>query len=320
MELRHLRYFVTVAAERSFSRASEKLNIAQPPLSRQIQQLEAELGVQLLHRGRPLTLTESGRYFFEQARQVLQRTDAMRAMTRRIGTGKRRQFGIGFVESTLNEQLPELIRRFRLTAPDVEIVLSDLTTLEQTGALKEGRIDIGFGRMRYDDDGITRRVIREEKLSVVTPRGHVLSRRKGRLKLKHTAGVPLILYPNTPRPSYADQVLSFYRSLGIEPNVAFEVRQLWTVLGLVAAGVGIALVPSSVRQLGREDVEYLILDEPEFSSPIVMSWRTNDRSPLLAQILNLIDEYDQWTEADVSAQRPKGAGLGRMKSILRRMS
>ena len=102
MELRHLRYFVTVAAERSFSRASEKLNIAQPPLSRQIQQLEAELGVQLLHRGRPLTLTEPGRYFFEQALQVLQRTDEMRAMTRRIGKGKKRQFGVGFVESTLN--------------------------------------------------------------------------------------------------------------------------------------------------------------------------------------------------------------------------
>ena len=98
MEIRPLRYFVTVAAERSFSRASEKLNIAQPPpQSRQIQQLEAELGVQLLHRGRPLTLTEPGRYFFEQARQVLQRTDAMRAMARRIGAGKRRQFGIGFI-------------------------------------------------------------------------------------------------------------------------------------------------------------------------------------------------------------------------------
>jgi LysR family transcriptional regulator, benzoate and cis,cis-muconate-responsive activator of ben and cat genes len=307
MELRHLRYFVTVAAERSFSRASEKLNIAQPPLSRQIQQLEAELGVQLLHRGRPLTLTEPGRYFFEQARQVLQRTDAIRAMTRRIGTGKRRQFGIGFVESALNEQLPELIRRFRLTVPDVEIVLLDLTTLEQTSALKEGRIDIGFGRLRYDDDGITRRVIREEKLSVVIPHGHVLTRRKGPLKLKHTAGMPLILYPNAPRPSYADQVLSFYRNLGVEPNVAFEVRQLWTALGLVAAGVGIALVPSSVRRLGREDVEYLILDEPEISSPIIMSCRTNDRSPLLAHILKLIDEFDQWTETDVSAPRRKGA-------------
>lgn len=307
MELRHLRYFVTVAAERSFSRASEKLNIAQPPLSRQIQQLEAELGVQLLHRGRPLTLTEPGRYFFEQALQVLQRTDEMRAMTRRIGTGKKRQFGVGFVESTLNEQLPELIRRFRLTTSDVEIVLLDLTTLEQTRALKDGRIDVGFGRLRYDVDGITRRVIHEEKLSVVTARGHVLSRRKGPLKLRHTAGMPLIVYPNAPRPSYADQVLSFYRELGVEPNVAFEVRQPWTALGLVAAGVGIALVPSSVRRLGRDDVEYLTLDEPEISSPIIMGYRTNDNSPLLAHFLKLIDEFDQWTETDISAPRRKRA-------------
>ena len=144
------------------------------------------------------------------------------------------------------------------------------------------------------------RVIREEKLAVVIPRGHALSRRKGALKLKHTAGLPLILYPNAPRPSYADQVLSFYRDRGMEPNVAFEVRQPWTALGLVAAGVGIALVPSSVRQLGRGDVEYLNLDEPEISSPIVMSYRTNDGSTLLAHILNLIDEFDDWTEAKIA--------------------
>jgi DNA-binding transcriptional LysR family regulator len=101
--------------------------------------------------------------------------------------------------------------------------------------------------------------------------------------------------------------LSFYRNLGIEPNVAFEVRQPWTALGLVAAGVGITLVPASVRRLGREDVEYLILDEPEISSPIIMSCRTNDSSPLLAHFLKLFDEFDQWTETDISAPRRKGA-------------
>jgi LysR family transcriptional regulator, benzoate and cis,cis-muconate-responsive activator of ben and cat genes len=97
------------------------------------------------------------------------------------------------------------------------------------------------------------------------------------------------------------------RKIGIEPNVAVEVRQLWTALGLVAAGVGIALVPSSVRRLAREDVEYLILDEPEIFSPIIMSCRINDRSPLLAHMLKLIDEFDQRTEIDVSAPRRKGA-------------
>jgi len=305
MELRHLRYFVTVAGERSFSRASEKLHIAQPPLSRQIQQLEEELGTQLLHRGRPITLTDSGRYFFEQALQVLQRTDEIRAMTRRIGTGKKRQFGIGFVAPTLYDVLPELIRRFRLTAPDIEIVLTELTTLEQAAALKIGRIDIGFGRLLFEDDGLTRRVIREEKLSVAVPQGHVLSRIKGSLKLKHTADVPLILYPKAPRPSYADQVLSFYRKVGLEPKVGFEVRELQTALGLVAADVGIALVPSSVRRLGRDDVVYLALDEPKITSPIIMSFRPKDRSPLLAHILKLVEEFDQWRSPELAGLRAR---------------
>ena len=301
MELRHLRYFVTVATERSFSRASEKLHIAQPPLSRQIQQLEEELGSQLLHRGRPITLTESGRYLFEQALQILQRTDEMGAMTRRIGAGKKRQFGIGFVASTLYSTLPELIRSFRTRAPDVEIVLSELTTLEQVAALKQGRIDIGFGRLLFNDDAVTRHVLLEERLSVAVPEGHVLSRNRRSVKLKHTVDGPLILYPNAPRPSYADQVLSFYRKLGLEPKVGFEARELQTALGLVAAGVGIALVPSSVRRLGRNDVKYIVLDEAEIVSPIIVSFRSNDRSSLLARFLQPIPELNMRGNSEMAA-------------------
>ena len=297
MELRHLRYFVTVAAERSFSRAAEKLHIAQPPLSRQIQQLEADLSTQLLNRGRPITLTEAGRYFFEQAIQVLQKTDEVRTMTKRIGTGKRRQFGIGFVASTLYDTLPDLIRQFRLGIPDVEIVLSELITIEQAVALKEGRIDIGFGRLWFDDDGLRRRVLREEKLAIAAPHGHQLSRMRGRLTLKQVVDVPLILYPNAPRPSYADQVLSFYRRRGLEPKVGFEVRELQTALGLVAAGLGISIVPLSVRRLGREDVKYLTLAEPDIASPIIVSYRSNDSSALLERMLNLIERFDQPSSA-----------------------
>jgi LysR family transcriptional regulator, benzoate and cis,cis-muconate-responsive activator of ben and cat genes len=293
MELRHLRYFVTVAAERSFSRAAEKLHIAQPPLSRQIQQLEDELGTQLVNRGRPITLTEAGRYLFEQAVQMLRKSDELRTMTKRIGTGKKRQFGIGFVASTLYDTLPELIRQFRLGAPDVEIVLSELITIEQAVALKEGRIDIGFGRLWFDDDGLTRRVLREEKLVMAAPHGHHLTRMSGRLTLKQIVDVPLIIYPNAPRPSYADQVLSFYRKRGLEPKVGFEVRELQTALGLVAAGLGISLVPLSVRRLGREDVDYLPLKEPDIASPIIVSYRPNDISALLSRMLNLIEGFDQ---------------------------
>jgi len=295
MELRHLRYFVCVATERSFSRASELLHIAQPPLSRQIQQLEEEVGTQLLHRGRPITLTEPGRYFFEQARMILQRTEEMRAMTQRIAKGERKQFGIGFVASTLYDTLPELIRRFRITMPGVEVALSEMTTLEQTIALKDGRIDIGFGRLRFEDEQLTRSVIREERLVLAVPHGHPLTRISGPLSLGQTTSEPLILYPRAPRPSYADQVLSIYRDLGLNPMVDFEVREMQTALGLVAAGAGVSLVPSSVRRLGRDDVVYLDLSEPNVVSPIIMTHRSDDTSPLLAHILRLMGEFDRWT-------------------------
>jgi LysR family transcriptional regulator, benzoate and cis,cis-muconate-responsive activator of ben and cat genes len=294
VELRHLRYFTTVAAEGSFSRAAEKLHIAQPPLSRQVQQLEDELGVRLLDRGRPLTLTEPGRYLFEQGRQILQRIDEMRAMTKRIAKGMVLQFNIGFVASTLYDALPELIRRFRIIAPGAEVNLLEMTTLEQVAALKDGRIDVGFGRLRFDDEAIVRRVIREERLCIVVPRGHKLAARKGKLRLRAAADEHLIVYPKSPRPSYADQVLSFYRDAGIEPIVGTEAKELQTALGLVASGGGVCIVPASVKRLGRDDVRFIDLDEPKMASPIIMSHRKNDTSTLLQQLIKLVREFDEW--------------------------
>jgi DNA-binding transcriptional LysR family regulator len=302
MELRHLRYFTTVAAEGSFSRASEKLNIAQPPLSRQVQQLEEELGVRLLDRGRPLTLTEPGRYLFEQSRQILQRVEETKAMTRRIAKGMVLQFNIGFVASTLYDALPELIRRFRITVPGVEVHLLEMTTLEQVAALKDGRIDVGFGRIKLDDDRIIRKVIREEKLCLATPADHHLAGREGPIRLRDTVGEPLIIYPKTPRPSYADQVIGFYRDVGVEPTIATEARELQTALGFVASGGGVCIVPASVKRLGRDDVRYIDLDEPKLVTPIIMSYRKNDSSRLLTQLITLVREFNQWNvEAKPSA-------------------
>jgi DNA-binding transcriptional LysR family regulator len=287
MELRLLRYFTTVAAEGSFSRAAEKLHIAQPPLSRQVQQLERELGVQLLHRSRPLTLTEPGRYLFEQARQILNRVDEAQAVTRRIAKGVVRQFNIGFVASTLYDILPELIRRYRLSVPNAEVQLVEMITLEQIAALKDGRIDVGFGRLRFEDEAIARKIIREEPLCVAVSLRHALAKVK-KLRLRRTLGEPLILYPNSPRPSFADQVLSFYADAGIKPTIGMEVRELQTALGLVAAGTGICIVPASVRRLSRDDIRYVELDEPTMRTPIIMSYRRNDKSVLLEELLGLV--------------------------------
>jgi len=294
MDLRHFRYFVMVASEGSFSRAAEKLHMAQPPLSRQIQQLEEEIGVRLLDRGRPLRLTEAGRYFYEQVRQVLTRVDDIGAMTRKIAQGRVKQFSIGFVASTLYEPLPELIRRFRLTNADVEVALLEMTTIEQLAALRDGRIDVGFGRLRLDDPSITRVVMREEPVVAALPHGHALARRRGPLTLRDLANEPLIVYPSTPRPSYADQVLTFYRDNGIEPQIAFEVRELQTALGLVAAAAGICLVPHCVQKLGRADIVFAELDRPKLTSPIIMSCRKSDASETLSNLRAVVSEFDNW--------------------------
>jgi LysR family transcriptional regulator, benzoate and cis,cis-muconate-responsive activator of ben and cat genes len=294
MNLQRFRYFAMVVAEGSFSRAAEKLHMAQPPLSRQIQQLEDEIGAQLLHRGRPLTLTESGRYFYEQILQVLNRVEDIRSMTRRIDRGQVKQFSIGFVASTLYESLPELIRRFRLIVSDVEVALLEMTTIEQMAALKDGRIDVGFGRLRFDDPAITRIVMREEPIIAALPQGHMAAGRSASLTLRDLVSEPLIIYPSAPRPSYADQVLSFYRDNGFEPQVAFEVRELQTALGLVAAAAGICLVPQSVRKLGRGDIVFVDLDEPGLTSPIIMSFRTSDGSAPLSSLRSLVAEFDNW--------------------------
>ena len=291
MELRQLRYFVAVARERSFTRAAETLHIAQPPLSRQIQQFEQELGVELIHRnGRPAFLTDAGRLLFGQAIQILDRVEETRAMMRRLKEAERGRFGIGFVASTLYGKLPEVIRRYRAARPGVELVLVELTSLEQTAALKEGRIDVGFGRIPHDDPGILRQLLRNERIVAALPLGHPLLDRPGPLRLRDLAGEPLVAYPRAPRPSYADQVLALFRARDIALRSVTEVRELQTALGLGRDQAGIALVPAGVRQLRRDGVAFRDLDEEGATSPIIMSHRREDASAEIGVILGLIQD------------------------------
>jgi DNA-binding transcriptional LysR family regulator len=291
LESRQLRYFVTVARERNFTRAAEKLHIAQPPLSRQIQQLEDEVGIALLDRAsRPLALTEAGRLLFEQAAQVLDRMDEMKAMMQRLRQAERSRFSIGFVPSTLYGYLPEVIRRYRAARPDVDLTLVELTTMEQVAALKEGRIDVGFGRIVFNDGGIEETLLRNERLSAALPLSHPLASRTGPIGLEELAGSALVVYPKAPRPSYADQVLALFRDRDIKPVAVHEVRELQTALGLVAAESGVCLVPASVERLRRDNVVYRPLKESGAVSPIVMKTRKADPSPELALVRRLIKE------------------------------
>ncbi|MET0962223.1 MAG: LysR family transcriptional regulator [Noviherbaspirillum sp.] len=288
MELRHLRYFVAVAEERNFTRASERLHIAQPPLSRQIQQLEEILGVPLLVRGsRPLELTEAGHFFYGHAVQLLAQGAEVVSMTRRIGKIERK-FSLGFVGSTLFGFLPEVVRRFKAAHPTTEVTLHEMTTMEQIKALKEGVIDAGIGRIRHEDPNIRRILLREEALISALPMGHPLAYLDRGLHLRELVNDTLIVFPKTPRPSFADQVLAAFHDRGLAPVHTLEVRELQVALGLVAAGMGVAVVPRSVLGLRRSDVCYKMMDEPRLVSPIIMSIRALDKSEDIKSMLDLI--------------------------------
>ncbi|TBU74879.1 LysR family transcriptional regulator [Pseudomonas daroniae] len=289
MELRHLRYFRVLAETLNFTRAAERLHIAQPPLSRQIQQLEDELGVALIERGRPLRLTEAGRFFYEHSVQLLEQLGRVSEDTRRIAEGQRRWLGIGFAPSTLYGALPELIRQLRSEAA-IELGLSELITLQQVEALKRGRIDIGFGRIHIDDPAIVQEVIREDPLVAALPAGHRLLAEPA--SLEDLAREPFVLYPGTPRPSYADHVLGLFARNGLKIRVAQMTNELQTAIGLVAAGIGITLVPASVQRLHRDDIGYTPLLDISATSPIVISYRKDDDSPLLRRCLNLVKNLD----------------------------
>jgi DNA-binding transcriptional LysR family regulator len=294
MELRHLRYFVAVAEERNFTRAAERLHIAQPPLSRQIQQLEEYLGVALIEKGsRPLKLTEAGQFFLAHAKPLLDQVRDLKAMTQRVGKLER-TLSVGFVASTLYGLLPDIIRRYRERHPEVEVTLHEMTTVDQLKALKEGRIDVGFGRIKSEDPSIRRIRLRDERMVAAVPSGHRLAQRREGLRLLDLLHEPLLVYPKAPRPSFADQVLAAFSEANLVPDHVTEVRELQIAMGLVAAGQGISIVPESVVGMHHRNVAYLKIEDKYAFSPVLFSVRHMDRSPelenMLAAVYSIYDD------------------------------
>ena len=295
LDIRHLRYFIALARERSFTKAADALHMAQPPLSRQIQQIEEEVGATLIDREkRPLELTPAGRVFHEQALQVVQRMSQLHQAMQSYLAAERPRLNIGFVPSTIYGRLPDVIRSFRTAAPGIDLNLDEMTSIEQALALKEGRIDVGFGRIAIDDPVLTQLILRREPIVLALPLGHPFSGGGKPVPIKQLADCSLIIYPRAPRPSYADMVLALLREHGVEPREIREVMEVQTAIGLVAAESGVCLVPQSVQRLGRSDVIYRDLAE-EALTPITMNFRTGDRSGGLLAIARVIAQvYREW--------------------------
>ena len=293
MELRHLRYFVAVVEEQSFTKAAEKLFIAQPPLSRQIQNLEQELGIQLFERGsRPLKTTEAGQFFYQHAVKLLSNAEEIKSMTKRVGIAGR-TVTIGFVGSLLFGLLSRIVYLFKQQHPHLKIEMVEMTTNDQIQALKEGRIDVGFGRLRISDPAVRRILLREERLMVAVHSSHPFAAQKEGVYLADVVDQQLFLYPNHNKPNFSTQIRGVFSEYGLEPRKIREVRELQLALGFVAAGEGVCIVPESAQNIHLAHLHFIPLLDDSAVSPVFMAIRNMDESEDIRSLFDCIYQvYD----------------------------
>jgi DNA-binding transcriptional LysR family regulator len=288
MELRHLYYFVAVAEELHFGRAAQRLRIAQPPLSQQIQKLEEELGVQLFRRTkRRVELTEAGQVFLQEARQALAQVEQAVTAARRAGRGEIGRLAVGFVGSASYEILPTMIRRFHECFPDVELVLREATTSQQIRALHEGRIHVGLLRPPVSGDALVIESFLVEPLIAALPETHALAGQPA-VSLQELAHERYITFPRHLGPGLYDQIISVCQQAGFSPEITQEAVQMQTILGLVATGIGVALIPASARNLRSAGVAYSELQGVQSGVEMALAWRKDDASPSLQAFLKVV--------------------------------
>ncbi|HVX67737.1 MAG TPA: LysR family transcriptional regulator [Bryobacteraceae bacterium] len=289
IELRLYRYFVAVAEMLHFGRAAESLGIAQPPLSQQIQALERQLGVTLLQRTRrKVELTEPGRVFLTQARRVLEAAGAAEDAARRAGRGEVGRLAIAMVSSATYEDLiPAALLGFRERFPDVALELQERTTNEQIELLHRGTIQIGFVRPPIQDPTITLEVVKREPLVIALPAGHRLAGEE-RVAVGALASDAWIMLPPELGLGFYDLVLGVCLRAGFTPEVSHVASQIHTMIGLVAAGLGVTLVPASVRNLRRPGVLYRELIEDTPMAETAAAYLASSRSAVLGNFLDVM--------------------------------
>jgi DNA-binding transcriptional LysR family regulator len=279
MELRHLRYFVAVAEELHFGRASARLHLAQPALSQQVKQLEKELGVLLLARTkRRVALTEPGRAFLVEARRTLGAADEAIRVARRAAQGELGSLKVGYVDLATWLDFPMILQTFRQHFPSVEVTLVELHREPQREALLRGDLDVGFFTLAERDRGLTGLIIGRDPLVVALPSHHPRSAQPS-LPLSDLAEEPWVLFPRELRTVFGELVLTSCREAGFVPRVIQEASQLHALAGLVSAGVGITLLPQSMAAAPRKGVVYRPLREDAPVLSLHLVWRENDLSP-----------------------------------------
>lgn len=292
IELRQLRYFVAVAEENHFGRAAVRLHMTQPPLSQTIQALESSLGVALFDRTkRNIALTAAGQTLLPEAQRILQQVSDLPELAQRAASGEAGSLSLSFVSTADYNLLPPLLREFRERYPHVRISLREATTDVQLADLMQGRIDVGLlipPMQDRESAELHYATVLCEPLILALPSGLKEAGSKKTLSLKSVADQPLIIFPRRIAPAFHDAILGCFHSAGLTPRIGQEAIQMQTIVGLVSAGMGIALVPESVSNLRRPGVEYRRLTGKAPKVETGLAWRRDNMSPVLSMFLELL--------------------------------
>ncbi len=324
MELRHLRYFVAVAEELHFGHAADRLHTSQPSLSQQIQDLERELKVNLfLRTKRSVTLTPAGRRFLQEARGILSSAERAAGLAREAARGEARKIAVGISPETDWLFLGKALRLFADHAPSVNVVFQNLTPEVQVEALRGGQIDVGFVGLPLDAEGMVTETTGRARLVAALPENHPMARKKD-LQLEDLAKETYVLWPRHLSPGRYDQLLAVFRKAGFGPPIAMEgeIPSTRTVLGMIAAGLSIALVDPALEQMSSGEVVFRTLSGAGVFAETGVIYRREDPSPILASFLQEVrstpreraSSEDALAEAPKNVRERRAAVLGRRRA------
>jgi DNA-binding transcriptional LysR family regulator len=290
MELRHLRYFISVASNLNFSEASRRLHVAQPAISQTIFDLEDELGVKLLTRTRrKVKLTAAGSAFFEEAQGIVLRADRARMTAQRASRGEIGCLRIGFLPCAAGPFLPKLIKSYRKQFPNVEVQLHDMNTEKQLNAFDEGKIDIGFTRPfpkeRAKEFGCD--IVYEDQMEIVLPANHALAK-KSVVNLKDLSGETFLEYYRRGAPAMFSEVISMFRKAGFSPKAVLEFEQLSSVILAVESGLGVSLSLGFVRGMLTRDSVVRQIKPASSKIPLCAVWPVGPQEPIVESFLRVL--------------------------------
>ncbi len=279
MEFRHLRYFLVLADELHFGRAARRLSISQPPLSLNIQQLEASVGARLFERdSKGVRLTAAGRAFRESATALLAQAEEARLLARQIEAGAVGRLRVGFVGSMLYRGLPQKLQQFEADQPGIQIALTELNSQEQIEALLHGQLDVGFIHTSRVPDELATRLIHSEPFVCCMPAGHRLASRRT-IALTELRGEPFVLFSRNASPDYYARIVDMCAAEGFYPQIRHEVRHWLSVVSLVSQGMGVAVVPAALRHSALAGAAFRPLKPSTVPSEVYCVWKAAPDHP-----------------------------------------